>query len=173
MPGTISQPSQTKPKKKRNRRPRNNAIAVFCQRCGIQITSRGNRARYCANCIPPKYLQHLEVCKDRQRQQRAGTLPPPKPRNQGRSYKKTQPVNYFSQHVSKTGQDFLIYVGNKLTAVPMICRKCKKDNDQVRGHWGPIYGQYDDNGNEIYQVLLCRGCYDAECEKYEAQPIAS
>jgi hypothetical protein len=159
MPKTISQPKPSRAKQK------------WCIKCGADITQRGNQAKHCHNCVPIKYLRHLEANKLRQKEQRAGLRPPPKP--QVFNYKSKRPETYHSQQISEDGRDFLIYVGNKLTAVPMLCRKCKKDNNQVRGHWGPIYGQYDDHGNELYQVLLCRSCYDAECEKYGAQTIAS
>lgn len=142
----------------------------WCVKCGADITERGNQAKHCVNCIPAKYLRHLEQRKLHQKEQRAGLRPPPK--SQIFNYKRKRPETYHSQQISEDGRAFLVYVGNALVHVPMVCQQCGRSHDQVHS-WGPIYGQYDDHGTELYQVLLCRSCYDAECEKYEAQSVAS
>jgi hypothetical protein len=169
MPGIT-----TKPTKKRKARL-SRANPKWCNNCGTDITlTRGNRATLCRDCQDPKYLSHLDEIKDRQQRQRDGVLPPPKPRTRPVvTPEEKRPETYKSQMISRDGQNFLIYVGNKLIPVDMRCRKCKRDNAQVRGHWGPIYGRYDDNGHELDQVLLCMYCYDAECESFEAEHVAS
>jgi hypothetical protein len=138
--------------------------------CGKDISHRGNRAKRCEECLGPVNLRKVERSKAYQKLYRKGINAKNRKDNDLHPERNTIAAlagcEYDGQSITADGNFFTILYKCKYRRVSKICNYCKRDEQEVRGEWAPIFSEFNDRGQELEIILLCLECYDLACDYY-------